>query len=251
MCHYSGVILCAVASQITGVSIVCSTVWSSTDQRKYQSSASLAFVKGIHLWPVDSPHKGPVTRKCFHLMTSSWWLASERYRVMHSIPSWPKRMKRNSSLTHVLLKFIDSHTFKPQDPQTIFHMSITDICNRNLSKSSNTKKWDGKELAVVPEKKPRNTLNTCGEWATKSTPFQQHFSLRVPHLSTQHILISVLSLDEVMFIMCLLNNTAPIFKTCINALCVGKDVKCSWSVAHKLLALFFECMYAALWCDDM
>ena len=29
-------------------------------------------VRGIHRWPVNSPHKWPVTRKCFHLMTSSW-----------------------------------------------------------------------------------------------------------------------------------------------------------------------------------
>ena len=36
-----------------------------TDQRKHQSSASLAFVRGIHRWPVNSPHKGPVTRKMF------------------------------------------------------------------------------------------------------------------------------------------------------------------------------------------
>ena len=35
------------------------------DQRKHQSSASLAFVRGIHRWPVNSPHKGPVTRKMF------------------------------------------------------------------------------------------------------------------------------------------------------------------------------------------
>ena len=35
------------------------------DQRKHQSSASLAFVRGIHLWPVNHPHKGPVTRKMF------------------------------------------------------------------------------------------------------------------------------------------------------------------------------------------
>ena len=41
-------------------------------KRKHQSSASLAIVGGIHRWPVDSPHKGPVTRKCFHFMTSSW-----------------------------------------------------------------------------------------------------------------------------------------------------------------------------------
>ena len=48
-----------------GVSIVCHTVCSDADQRKHQSSASLAFVRGIHRWPVDSPHKGPVTRKMF------------------------------------------------------------------------------------------------------------------------------------------------------------------------------------------
>ena len=60
------------ASQITGVSIVCSTVSSSADQRKYRSSTALAFVRGIHRWPVNSPHKGPVTLWCFHLMMSSW-----------------------------------------------------------------------------------------------------------------------------------------------------------------------------------
>ena len=31
----------------------------------HQSSASLAFVRGIHRWPVNSPHKLPVTRKMF------------------------------------------------------------------------------------------------------------------------------------------------------------------------------------------
>ena len=36
-------------------------------QRKHQSSASLAFARGIHRWPVDSPHKVPVTRKMFPL----------------------------------------------------------------------------------------------------------------------------------------------------------------------------------------
>ena len=57
----------SMASQITGVSIVYSTLCSGADQRKHQSSASLAFVRGIHRWPVDSPHKGPVTRKMFPL----------------------------------------------------------------------------------------------------------------------------------------------------------------------------------------
>ena len=43
----------------------CSTVYSDADQRKHQSSASLAFVRGIHRGPVNSPHKWPVTRKMF------------------------------------------------------------------------------------------------------------------------------------------------------------------------------------------
>ena len=59
------------ASRIINLTIVYSAVYSGADQRKHQSSALLAFVRGIHRWPVNSPHKGPVTRKCFHLMTSS------------------------------------------------------------------------------------------------------------------------------------------------------------------------------------
>ena len=63
--HYSEVIMSEMASQITGVSIVYSTVCSGTDQRKPQSSTSLAFVRGIHGWPANSLHKGPVMRKMF------------------------------------------------------------------------------------------------------------------------------------------------------------------------------------------
>ena len=53
------------ASQISTLAIVYSTVYSGADQRKNQSSASLAFVRGIHQEPVNSPHKWPVTRKMF------------------------------------------------------------------------------------------------------------------------------------------------------------------------------------------
>ena len=59
------------ASQIASLTIVYSTVYSGTNQRKHQSSASLTFVRGIHRSPVNSPHKGPVTRVFSHLMTSS------------------------------------------------------------------------------------------------------------------------------------------------------------------------------------
>ena len=61
----------AIASQITSLTIVYSTVYTDADQRKHQSSASLAFMWGLHRGPVNSPYKWPVTRKCFHLMTSS------------------------------------------------------------------------------------------------------------------------------------------------------------------------------------
>ena len=53
----------AMASEITSLTIVYSAVYSIAGQRKHQSSASLAFVPGIHRWPVNSPHIGPVTRK--------------------------------------------------------------------------------------------------------------------------------------------------------------------------------------------
>ena len=63
--HYTDVIMGTIASQIASLTIVYSTVYSVADQRKYQSSASLAFVRGIHRRPVKSPHKWPVTRKMF------------------------------------------------------------------------------------------------------------------------------------------------------------------------------------------
>ena len=54
-----------IASQITCLTIVYSTVYSDADQRKQQSSTSLAFVGGIHRGPVNSLHKWPVTQKMF------------------------------------------------------------------------------------------------------------------------------------------------------------------------------------------
>ena len=63
--YYDDVRMGAIASQITSLTIVYSIVYSDADQRKHQSSASLAFVRGIHRGPVNSPHKWPVTRKMF------------------------------------------------------------------------------------------------------------------------------------------------------------------------------------------
>ena len=61
--HYCDAIMGTLASQITSLTIVYTTVYSDADQSKHQSSASLAFVWGIHRGPVNSPHNWPVTRK--------------------------------------------------------------------------------------------------------------------------------------------------------------------------------------------
>ena len=80
------------ASQITSLTIVYSTIYSGTDQRKHQSSPSLIFVREIHRGPVNSPHKWPVTRKIFpfdDVIMIAWaavgalWLAYSQVSVTH------------------------------------------------------------------------------------------------------------------------------------------------------------------------
>ena len=63
--HYNNIIMSTMVSQIPSLAIVYSTVYSCGDQRKHKRSASLAFGRGIHRWPVNSQHKGPVTRRVF------------------------------------------------------------------------------------------------------------------------------------------------------------------------------------------
>ena len=87
--------------QITSISIVCSAVCTGTDQRKHQSSASLAFVRGIHRWPVDSPHREPVTRKMFPfddvIMNHDIPRAPQQY-LYHFYTWWRHQMETFSAL---------------------------------------------------------------------------------------------------------------------------------------------------------
>ena len=97
-CHYSDVIKIAAASKIACVSIVCGTVCSGADQRKYQSLASLAFVRGIHRRPLGSPHKGSVTRQMFPIddvimvdaltPTGSRWDPAQRISNAANVSTW-------------------------------------------------------------------------------------------------------------------------------------------------------------------
>ena len=76
----------SIASQITSLTIVYSSVNSGADQRKHQSSASLAFVRGIHRRPVNSPHKGPVTRKLFpfdDVIMHCIWRIAKNCSILH------------------------------------------------------------------------------------------------------------------------------------------------------------------------
>ena len=69
--HYNDVIMTTMASQITSLTVVYSIIYSGVDQRKHQSSTSLAFVWGIHRDRWIPRTKGQQRGKCFHLMTSS------------------------------------------------------------------------------------------------------------------------------------------------------------------------------------
>ena len=92
--HYNDVIMGVAATQITSLSIAFSTVHSGADQRKHQSSASLAFVRG----PVNSPHRWPVTRKMFPfddvimLVEVSSWSAPAHVRISNvKVPMYTMR----------------------------------------------------------------------------------------------------------------------------------------------------------------
>ena len=73
--HYDDVIMTMLASQITSLTVVYSIVYSGVNQRKHQSSASLAFVREIHRGPVNFPHKWPVTRKMFPFDDVIMWFS--------------------------------------------------------------------------------------------------------------------------------------------------------------------------------
>ena len=96
------------ASQITGVMIVYSTVCSGADERKHQSSKSLAFARGIHRWPVNSPHNEPVMWKMFPFDITM-------DLGEHWLRGWWKQdnIWTNIDFSLVMIKILDPATFQP------------------------------------------------------------------------------------------------------------------------------------------
>ena len=100
--YYNDVIMSATVYKITGVSMVCSAVCSRADLRKHQSSASLAFMRGNHRCPVDSPHKSPVTRKNFPF--DDVIMVSQRFKLL---PSCCWSVSWNAFWAHVTRGFFN------------------------------------------------------------------------------------------------------------------------------------------------
>ena len=101
--HYADVIMTTIASQITSLTVVYSTVYSDANQRKHQSSASLAFVWGIHRDRWIPRTKGQLRGKCFHLMTS-WWI------LMNPSETITRPRQRKSKPDHVNINEMEIST---------------------------------------------------------------------------------------------------------------------------------------------
>ena len=110
--HYEDVKMGAMASPIISLTIDYSTVYSGADQSKLQCSVSLAFVRGFHQWPVNSPHKWPVTRKIFPFVASSCFGIAEPSRF----PLW-----------YLQLMLPDNDTLETwfQDPPCMCHCFVS------------------------------------------------------------------------------------------------------------------------------
>ena len=113
---YNDLIMSMMTSQITSLAMVDSTVHSGADQRKHQSSASLAFARGIHRWPVNSPHKGPVTRKIFPFDDVIMFRGVAR------------RRPRGPGLN---LKMLEKKSQNPDPFYTKFHIAMLNIVTLN------------------------------------------------------------------------------------------------------------------------
>ena len=130
------------ASLITGVSIVYSAVCSGTDQRKHQNSVLLVFVRGIHRWLVNSPHKGPVTRKMFPfddvIMASqkSRQIEFQIYWIFYCSSCWSVSPKHDQSWSKGAVhpkNFHDSSDICPMG--FIYSIQICEIFHRTFGPS--------------------------------------------------------------------------------------------------------------------
>ena len=128
--HYNDVIMTTMVSQITSLTVVYWKVYSDADQRKHQSSASLAFVWGIHRDRWIPGTKGQLRGKCFHLMTSSW---TNRHQSRFRPSQWEISLPwliPEPMLAYCKLYHYEETSVKFQSKYSNFHTrkSFEDVC---------------------------------------------------------------------------------------------------------------------------
>ena len=176
--HCNDVITGMMASQITSLTNVYSTVYSDADQRKHQNSASLAFVRGIHRGPVNSPHKWPVTQKMFPFndvimdktptknkartpnTVDKYWDILYTMRlainsILFSQTACSHRIKWFSALMPLVRGIHQPPVYSPNTVTVIwsfdvsFHGSLNKLINKQLLYQWSEKPWRSCDVAVV------------------------------------------------------------------------------------------------------
>ena len=150
-----------IASQITSLTIVYSTVYHcllnrlfERRSRKHQSSASLAFVWGIHL---GSPHKWPVMRKCFQLMTSSCEVSTQYWYKPDQLLKTENQIIRCND--------VKSASWRPTPPIIWPVCSKASLFNRENNKVPiNGPYWEGNPPRV-PSQRIGNAESVSMSWS--------------------------------------------------------------------------------------
>ena len=177
----------AMASQITEVSIVYSTVCSSADQRKHQSSSSLAFVRGSHWCPVNSPHKGPVTRKMFYDVIMEMTFAELNFffknvKIHLCFPSFLNTEKAHGPHINIKTVFpcMGFHYKDKTVTSLIFIMGIPIPVRPHL--------YIGTVVEILPRGRRARLSSMCNAWLLRTwrcmgpghqRPWYWHFSLGI------------------------------------------------------------------------
>ena len=123
----------AMASQITTITSVYSNVYSDADQSKHQSSASLASVRGIHRLTVNSPHKGPVTRKMFpfdNVIMMIWTVRPDHFWF----PTFWNVLKGCKYKSHIMVQLISAFAIYATNPIKVRHASESGLRDHNAQR---------------------------------------------------------------------------------------------------------------------
>ena len=129
----------SMASQITGVSKVYSTVCSGVDQRIYQNAVSLAFARGIHRWPEFPAQRASNAKK-----VSIWW----RHQGGRWITTRQSSMQTEMSTSEAMC--------------TLSESELTDSFDNNDGEEDNSNE-DGEDEIVVWQQNHIHTLLVHGK----------------------------------------------------------------------------------------